>query len=158
MLWRGGVTPGGKGVPGNREGGGEGGGGGLETAHFTKAGEIGEFAFGHVALGEGRVEAIEAEEDQLPDFGVLVSLAAGQSAPGHTERPQEHGDEAEEESAEQGEKAAEEGEAGARTDICQVWSEEQAHRSLPSTNGTSNTFLCMMGPWPKKPLSPKSSP
>jgi hypothetical protein len=92
----------------------------MESTHLTKAAEIGEFAFGHVSLGEGGVEAIEAEENQFPDFRVFVSLTAGQRAPGDTERPQEHGDEAEEESAKQGKKTAEEGEAGARTDICQM--------------------------------------
>ena len=32
------------------------------------------------------------------------------------------------------------------------------HGTIPSTNGTSKTFSCMTGPWPKKRSSPNSSP
>ena len=61
-------------------------------------------------------------------------------------------------SAKNAQERSEKCEAGAGTDVGQFGMERKAHRTLPSTKGTSKTFLCMMGPCPKKPDSPNNSP
>ena len=153
-----GVDAGGEGGPGYRRERREGGAQAVEAALAAQAAEVGQLALRHVALGERRVQAVKPQEDELLYLGVPVSPLAGDGADRHAERPQQDGGRAQQKSGEQAEERPDERKPGPRPDVREYGREVKAHRSLPSTKGTSKTFLCMMGPWPKKPPSPKSSP
>ena len=52
----------------------------MEATLLAQAAQVWQFAFLHVTLGQSRVETVESEEDQPLDFGMLVSLPAGDRA------------------------------------------------------------------------------
>src|SRR5439155_22207274 len=142
----------------------------------AKLRQVREFAFGQVLLGKPRVQPIESEEDHSPDARVPESLPPPYHTPCHAQRPQQQGNQAHHETRKKREKRSEKGEARARSDVGHTETFVSArpkrrrqgdpqhetqglpHRSLPSTNGTSQTFSCWIGPWPKYPSSPNSSP
>ena len=152
------VDPGGEGRPRHRRERRERGAQAVKASLLAQAAEVRQLAFLHVPLRQPRVETVESQEDQPLDFGVLVSLPAGNRAPQHANGPEQKADQTQKHSAENADERTEKREAGARTDISQFGLERKAHRTLPSTKGTSKTFLCMIGPCPKKPDSPNNSP
>src|SRR5690348_6774906 len=117
-----------------------------KTALLREARKVRELAFGDELLGESRVQAVEPEEDELPDFGLMAAVEPGrEQAPAGAKRPHQDGEDAEQEGEEDGEEGAQESEARARSDV----GDGVDHRSLPSTRKTSKTLSCWMGPWPK---------
>src|SRR5262249_52811960 len=116
---------------------------------------------------------------QLPHPRFSKALPLAKSPPKHPERPHQERSEGEQEGGKQAQKRAQKSKSGARPDIGPGWlragmrgvarphqgrqtKEENKpadfHRSFPSRNGTSRTFGCWIGPWPKYPSSPNSSP
>ena len=60
----------------------------MKAALFAETAEVGKFAFLHVALRQPRIETIEAEENQLLDFGAAIPLPAGNGSPKNADGPE----------------------------------------------------------------------
>ena len=121
----------------------------VEAALFAQAAQVGQFALRHVALGQRWIQPVQSEKDQFFDLCALISLVSGDCADGHAEGPKQSRDQAQQDSKEQGEERPDKREPGAGPDIRKFRRDGKVHLNFPSTKGTSKTFLCMIGPWPK---------
>ena len=89
----------------------------MKRSLLLQALQMGQPAFGHEALGETRVEAVESEEDDALDLGLAKAVAAADERACGADRPQQKGAGGEEEADDQAEESAEERETGAGSDV-----------------------------------------
>ena len=102
--------------PGHRRHRREGGAQAVVAAGGRQLGEVGELALGEQAVGEPRVLAVEADDDEAADPR-LAALLAGGEPPQLPERPQQHREDRHHQGDEEDQERRQQGEAGAGADV-----------------------------------------
>ena len=111
------ADPGGKGGPRYRRERRERGAQAVKRPLFLQAAQIRQFALGHEALGEPRIETVEAQKNETPDFGPPETAPAADHRACGAKRPEQKRDGGEKERRDQAEERPQKGKPGARPDV-----------------------------------------